>query len=677
MPIVALADTVNVNFENPPYTVGTINNQDGWTSTGAYDQGVVSSPVIAGSQSFRISNAVTSGAFGDQTFSKPLTNSAGETGSDAGGFTQGTLQSHFESQFTIQAIANSIGDIMSVSPDTGNGGRMSYLRFDNEADGIHVYFDDVQGTSSPANFVETEITPALNSATAHTVKFSIDFVSGPSNDVVKIYIDGNLVHTGTTWENYYRFDPESNPSAPSNFTHSVRSMLFRAGGAAVPANSGKGFLIDDLSLMSGATPASNVTVTIVKDIDGVHATSANAATSSFPMMATWNATNIGAGSGTYTLSPVGFNNPNAYEATTADMTSGASYSTNEDTSGTTVAAGCASGKPFALVGYTTGDSLAAAQAGTPTTTVPALTNITTNKFIIVWNTRCVTLPAPVNVSPANGATLTSAAWTKADWTDVTDAFPPISYLYESSNASTTNPDGSFTTPAYQSGALSVSEIPTTGTPEGTWYWHARAQDSHGNQSAWSAFTKVIVSNATTTPPPPSNACDTPGVAPAGYTLRNGTFGNDTVTLSPFTMFVGMGGNDKITGANGNFIVCGGGGNGNSQVTLGNGDATIVLGNGNQKVTVGDGKTVIMLGNGNQNVSTGNGDKMVTTGTGNDTITTGSGNDTINAGDGNNTVSSGAGNDTITAGNGNDKIDGGANTDSCNAGGGRNTVTNCE
>jgi hypothetical protein len=252
LPAFAFAGTVGpIDFES--YALGNINGQDGWTSTGSYDQGVVNSPVISGAKSFRISNSVTSGSFGDQTFSKPLTDSAGEVGSDSSGFPQGTLQPHFESQFTLEAIPNSIGDIMSVSPDTGNGGRMSYLRFDNESDGIHVYFDDVQGTSNPANFVETAL-PTLNSSVSHTVKFVIDFVDGPSNDVVKIYIDGTLEHRGSTWENYYRYDSESNPALNHSFTHSVRSMLFRAAGTAVTANAGKGFLIDDLSLSSTTPP---------------------------------------------------------------------------------------------------------------------------------------------------------------------------------------------------------------------------------------------------------------------------------------------------------------------------------------------------------------------------------------------------------------------------------------
>ena len=34
-PAIALADTVSVDFENPPYITGTIHLQDGWSSFGA------------------------------------------------------------------------------------------------------------------------------------------------------------------------------------------------------------------------------------------------------------------------------------------------------------------------------------------------------------------------------------------------------------------------------------------------------------------------------------------------------------------------------------------------------------------------------------------------------------------------------------------------------------------
>lgn len=99
---------------------------------------------------------------------------------------------------------------------------------------------------------------------------------------------------------------------------------------------------------------------------------------------------------------------------------------------------------------------------------------------------------PTHLSPANGATLTTAELTEVDWTDVTDDSEPVTYYYQSSLSSATNPDGSFAAPAYSSGALTESEIATPGTPEGTYYWHVRAVDDEGNSSDWTdAWTFTI------------------------------------------------------------------------------------------------------------------------------------------------------------------------------------------
>ena len=135
---------------------------------------------------------------------------------------------------------------------------------------------------------------------------------------------------------------------------------------------------------SGAATAipQTVTVTIDKYIDGQKATDTSANSSSFPMASSWNAANIGPGAGTYSLSP------SSYEAQTSQMTSGASYSTNEVTGGSVVGASCSDGKPYALEGYSVGDSLAAAETATKTAGSPALTNITSNKYVIVWNVTC-------------------------------------------------------------------------------------------------------------------------------------------------------------------------------------------------------------------------------------------------------------------------------------------------
>src|SRR6478609_2085890 len=101
----ASADTQGpITFESG-YTNGSVNGQDGWSSTGGYDQAIVdnstipAAPASFGTKSLRISDAVTSGSFGDQTFTKPLNNAVGETSATAGSFSVGTRQGHFETQF--------------------------------------------------------------------------------------------------------------------------------------------------------------------------------------------------------------------------------------------------------------------------------------------------------------------------------------------------------------------------------------------------------------------------------------------------------------------------------------------------------------------------------------------------------------------------------------------------
>jgi hypothetical protein len=249
-----VADSVGpVTFEPPTYAVGNINGQNGWTKTGAYDAAVVavsSFPAASGygfeTQALRLSNAVTSGSFGDQTFAPPVTNAAGES----------TGFNHFDATGSIgTALATQqTGLTLSVSPDDGTGGRMSYLRFEDQPDGVHVFFDDVTDPGplgTVATFNEHDIA-TLDRAHAHTIRFSIDFVPGAGNDVTNIYVDGVKKATGTTWEDYYRYDPEQ--AGNHNVVPVTKTLLFRESGTAAPANNGNGFLIDNVSLAS-----SNVT----------------------------------------------------------------------------------------------------------------------------------------------------------------------------------------------------------------------------------------------------------------------------------------------------------------------------------------------------------------------------------------------------------------------------------
>ncbi|HEY0442950.1 MAG TPA: right-handed parallel beta-helix repeat-containing protein [Candidatus Limnocylindrales bacterium] len=265
VPAALAASTGAIDFESPAYATGSVNGQDDWLSTGAFDQEVVPNTFGYGSfgaQSLRISNAVTSGSFGDQTFSKRVTDPAGEPTSSTGGFSTGTIQRHFETQWDVASTvpgAEQPGLSVVASADRGDGARMTWVQMADTPTGLDVNFYDVQGTANPANFVETNIASGLSRSAAHTIRVAVDFLDGPSNDVVKVYVDGALRHTGTTWENYYRYDAEQGFSG--NQVPVVNRVLYRVAGPAAPATQGHGFLIDNLTIASGPTSACIFTTT--------------------------------------------------------------------------------------------------------------------------------------------------------------------------------------------------------------------------------------------------------------------------------------------------------------------------------------------------------------------------------------------------------------------------------
>jgi hypothetical protein len=241
------------NFEN--FALGSVDGQHGWSATGtSYDQAIVDNTygyASFGSKSLRVSNAVASGSFGDWIFAAPVADGAGETIATANGFPEGNRTTHFEVEFDI---ASTVPDAeqpdlgVSMSPDRGDGSRMSYLKFLDTPGGIDVEFYDVQGTDNPANFVSTIVASGLDRSVPHHVRLVMDFNDGPSNDVVSVYIDGNLVHTGTSWENYYRYDSEASAEPTPRV---VRTIIIQARGTSYPANAGNGFLFDNLQLTSG------------------------------------------------------------------------------------------------------------------------------------------------------------------------------------------------------------------------------------------------------------------------------------------------------------------------------------------------------------------------------------------------------------------------------------------
>ncbi len=238
------ADSNSVDFETG-YSLGDVNGQNGWQHTGPHDVAVADVSTFAnaagfgfGTKSLRISNAVTTNAFADQTYAPPLSQAAGEGG-----------LAYYEANFDVGAALSTeqTGLQFSISPDDGNGSRMSYLRFEDHADGVHVFFRDVTDPgplNTTATFNETDIA-TLSRTAAHDIQFKIWFVAGAGNDVVRIYIDGNLEIQGTTWEDYYRFDPEQNGNG--NVVPNIDTLILRAAGTAAAGTLNNGFLVDNFN----------------------------------------------------------------------------------------------------------------------------------------------------------------------------------------------------------------------------------------------------------------------------------------------------------------------------------------------------------------------------------------------------------------------------------------------
>lgn len=255
----AQADANATDFEN--FTPGDVNGQNGWTSghgstfCPVYDVAVVPNTFgysAFGTQSLRLSNAITCGSFNDQTFSPSLTNEAGETTAGSSTYSGGVRQPYFEAQWNFAStVPGSAQPGLSVvaSADRGDTMRMSWLQMLDTPDnvtGLTLNFEDYD--HSIMNFTTVPIATHLDRTVPHTVKITIQFIDGAGNDIVNIYLDGTLIHTGTTWEDYYR-------DFAGGIPFPIDSIMFREAGTAVPATLGQGFLIDNFSSFSGPVPS--------------------------------------------------------------------------------------------------------------------------------------------------------------------------------------------------------------------------------------------------------------------------------------------------------------------------------------------------------------------------------------------------------------------------------------
>lgn len=196
---------------------------------------------------------------------------------------------------------------------------------------VEAYLDDVSEGTAPSYATVVDTAPLTLTAGTHTFKFVV------KNDA---------------------YDGANNPTG----------LLYKA--------------MIDYCVPNMPVPTSS-TVHIFKYIDGEQATAQNASGVSFPMFtSTYNAP--------FTLSPGGWTTGDIdYEASTAPMPIGSSYSANENLDTNLVGASCDGGAhQYSLVGYSVGNTLIEAEQAELSLTIPSFTDLQGDKYIIVRNHLC-------------------------------------------------------------------------------------------------------------------------------------------------------------------------------------------------------------------------------------------------------------------------------------------------
>jgi MYXO-CTERM domain-containing protein len=282
------------------YNLGSIRDQNGWTTTdnfttsvtvGNWDQAIVD---VAGTKVWRMSNAVTTGGFSNQTCSYSSAAVAGEVG--AGNSTTGALwndrgsvgSSPTPSQHGAFASSTQFYCKVDFRSATGgaqsglqldlhaaarqSGGRQTGLRIVDSGSGFSLVAYEAGANGSNFNnttgAIDSPVTVAsgLSYSALHTLEMTIDFVAGldsvggavVGNDIVRYYLNGSLIHTGSTFEAYWALNNPWNAqyaaTGASRRIQAVDALMFRSTGPAAAGTAGAGFYFEDVTVANVPAP---------------------------------------------------------------------------------------------------------------------------------------------------------------------------------------------------------------------------------------------------------------------------------------------------------------------------------------------------------------------------------------------------------------------------------------
>lgn len=261
------------------FNLGSVNGQQGWTMQDSFGNSVTafnqSIQNVNGDRVLQMSNSVTSGTYSNQVFSNTSSAVAGESGSAALYNNFGTnpsspnnpvqygayaTTSQFSSSFSFRSATGAAQSGLSLTLSASakqSTVRMTWLQLKDTGSGFNLEYYETQGSA----FVAATLATGLSYTATHDVSMTIDFVAGVNtvggvnygNDVLKIYLGGQLIKTGTTWESYY-YANELAPSGGAPRIQAVNSMLLRSSGTAATGTAGNGFYFSDFTV-GNAVPA--------------------------------------------------------------------------------------------------------------------------------------------------------------------------------------------------------------------------------------------------------------------------------------------------------------------------------------------------------------------------------------------------------------------------------------
>lgn len=240
------------------FDTGAIDNgEHGWTVYSPHDQGVVD---LGGSHGkvLRMSSDPSSGDFGGP-YSVALTKTAGESTTTADRTSQ-TIS------FDFAPVSAAADDFSRLEVDIGNSAsndRNNFMVIETTADGVRIAVaqPDINGDFGDSGTFPTdwtELASGLDATAWHHIDLKVQYVDGANNDVIEVWVDGTMVGTTTTFENYH--DAVGGTHADNAQAYQTDKLIFRAGNNGQPSDGpdgqNQGFYFD------------NLTGSVDNDIDG-------------------------------------------------------------------------------------------------------------------------------------------------------------------------------------------------------------------------------------------------------------------------------------------------------------------------------------------------------------------------------------------------------------------------